>query len=224
MVPAFCCLPKVSLFNLSHKFIKAGTQTVRQGEKKGANAPLVPLRWLPWFSFTGRSDISVRSIQSDGLRQEYFYAGGRETCESGSTLKLPTRYFLLARFTRKSQGHVQGFDLQVERFYVLRFSPPASVAEYRPGTKGQRFGHHVRSIPPPPHTGTRWTRTVPAPPVSFRGGSLHCIQSRIRPVWPRFSSTTPMLPPKHHAASQRVTCPPVSRTTRVDVTSNCQIY
>lgn len=37
--------------------------------------------------------------QSDGLRQEYFYTGGRETRESGSTLENVTRYFLLTRFT-----------------------------------------------------------------------------------------------------------------------------
>lgn len=63
---------------------------------------------LDFRSHTSVGTVGVRSMESESLRQGVSHARGRETLESANTRKLSTRCFLLKRFPRKSQGHVQG--------------------------------------------------------------------------------------------------------------------
>jgi len=95
------------------------------------------------------------------------------------------RYCLLRLRTRKSLGHVQGCGLKSAEFTRSGFSPAASRAEYRPGTKGQPPGHFAAQHSPTPASVPLPDWTVTGPPVSFRGGSLHCLKSRTALTGPR---------------------------------------
>ena len=125
---------------------------------------------------------------------EIFLRGG--TCvKLGPSSDLPNRR------TRKSHGHVQGCDLQIAEFTQCAISPPASGTEYRPGTKEKHHNQIGFDNWMTPALEPRPRLTVPGPPVSFRGGSLHSLKSRIRSVQPRKPVHQPQRPARLTLAS-----------------------
>ncbi|KKK73509.1 hypothetical protein LCGC14_2893130, partial [marine sediment metagenome] len=172
--------------------------------------------WRPRRSLASRFLVDVlsfglhkRSVDTIGWPAATLILRGGTCVKLGPSSDLPNRR------TRKSPAHVQGCDLKVAGVTRWGFSPPASTSEYRRGIKGPTTTASDLNNSTTPQLELLSSWTVPGPPATFRGGSLHSSKSRTSPVWPRNSIHPPQASQNHPFAHLSVIPAPLPRSSLV---------